>query len=341
MNKTTLLSIGLLIAFFLPWIDLNIITISGYEIPTSLDKLSNLSNLLNDGNNNSTKYSYILYLIPLLSIISIYKELTNNKRAFINEFQFGIIATIYLFFTVKNYDKDFTSLFSLGYYLTAIFSFIGFLICLFQKNENLIDSRTVLSEESKNIPSFDKNDLLKQLEQLHTLKEKNILSDYIYEQEKNEILEKIKNKKDLKEANVNVENEEQAHKTIYEQFQNKKTLILSFIGVLILIFAGYSYLKSKEPYQQKMIGIWKLPDETFFECQQDSILILLDKEGKNYENAEKGRYSASEKDNELILQIPTGDGYSVDNYKAKIIKFESNKIILKPKGAKELILIKQ
>lgn len=337
MKKTTLLSIGLLIAFFLPWVDLNLITISGYEIPTSLDKLSNLNNLLNDGSESSLiKVSYILYIIPILSIINIVNELSKKKRAFINEFQFGIIAVFFIFIIAKQYSEESASFFSVGYYLTALFSLLGFLICLFQKNEDLLYP---LNDSNLSNPS--KTHLLNQLEKLHSLNEKKILNDEIYQQEKNDILEKLK-RKDSIPLNSKREDDEESTNFILEKLQNKKTLILSFVGILLFVFGGFAYMKSNHTYEQKIIGIWKIGGKPFIEFKKDSVMTIVNDYGKFDENSKNGKYAISEKNNELMLSWPVNEYENDVNY-FTIKKFDENVIILKNENKDEgdLILEKQ
>ena len=84
MNKYTYLSLGLIISFFLPWFDFIIFTVSGFEIPTSIDKLKNVSGLFRKNEyNNFINISYVLYLIPLLSTTNIASDFNGKKKKFI------------------------------------------------------------------------------------------------------------------------------------------------------------------------------------------------------------------------------------------------------------------
>lgn len=266
MNKTSILSIGLLIAFFLPWFDLNLFTISGFEIPTSFEKLSNLNNMFGNENktlSNTTKFSYILYLIPFLSLINLFKEFSKAKRAYIfNEFLVGLIAIIYLFFVAKGYKKDFNSLFGIGFYVTLLISVLGLYYCI-----------------------------------------------------------------SLKVKESEFENENESENRIFEQIQENKTIILSFISLIVLFFGGYLYLNSNKKLEEKIIGVWNFPNEMVIEFKQDKKIIV-----SGLENDEQldGIYDVSINEQELSLQIPTNN--SNNRYATFLIKdVKSNEIKLKAK----------
>lgn len=266
MNKTSILSIGLLIAFFLPWFDLNLFTISGFEIPTSFEKLSNLNNMFGNENkalSNTTKFSYILYLIPFLSLINLFKEFSKTKRAYIfNEFLVGLIAIGYLFFVAKGYKKDFTSLFGIGFYVTFLISVLGLYYSI-----------------------------------------------------------------SLKVKEREFENENESENRIFEQIQENKTIILSFISLIILFFGGYLYLNSNKKLEEKIIGVWSFPNEMVIEFKQDKKIIVSGLENDEQLN---GIYDVSINEQELSLQIPTNN--TNNRYATFLIKdVKSDEIKLKAK----------
>ena len=173
MKRSTILSIGLLISFFLPWIDFTILTLNGYEIPLSLDKLSNLNKLLNKKDDlDIYKLSYFFYLIPICSVYNIIKDFSAIKGSyFLNEFGIGILSIILLYVGVTNINEKATSVFSIGYYLTGLFSILGFLL----NNRTKETENNSLASENENveinISDSDKTNLLNQLSQLHSLKQ--------------------------------------------------------------------------------------------------------------------------------------------------------------------------
>lgn len=191
-TATTIFSFGILIAFFLPWIDLGVYTLNGLEIPSSLDRLIVIDGLFN--NNSDAEYlklSYVLYLIPFLAFINIILDLSKSKfNMWIDEFVIGIVVILLLFIVVKGIHENATSTLSIGYYLTALFSLLGVLFTLIKPRKR-VTSPTIKHVSKEEVPIRDKSGLLNQLSQLHSLREKNVITEEIYEQEKTAILAKL------------------------------------------------------------------------------------------------------------------------------------------------------
>lgn len=258
MKLRTIFSIGLLISFFLPWLDIPYFAIVyGYEIPTSLTKLSHLFISLDSKNIELLKLSYFIFLIPICSVFNIIKELTGLKVSyFLNEFIFGIIASIILFVLIIIVDATINIL-SLGYYFTALFSVLG--ICstyygrsIKRQDTKVKDAKEEHTQETLSLP--EKTNLLNQLSQLNSLKEKQVITEEIYEQEKAEILVKFqkqnKSKSEIGAVNKEPKNVYQdEYDPNFEELFNKKSpikknKILFIIIVLIVIFSSFLYYKS-------------------------------------------------------------------------------------------------
>ena len=89
MNRSSIISIGMLIAFFLPWYHISIFTFSGYDIPNTLERISNLADTFKSFTTKSdddletykivAKFTYILYLIPFFSLINIGENFSEKK----------------------------------------------------------------------------------------------------------------------------------------------------------------------------------------------------------------------------------------------------------------------
>lgn len=272
MKRSTILSIGLLISFFLPWIDFTILTLNGYEIPLSLDKLSNLNKLLNKKDDlDIYKLSYFFYLIPICSVYNIIKDFSAIKGSyFLNEFGIGILSIILLYVGVTNINEKATSVFSIGYYLTGLFSILGFLL----NNRTKETENNSLASENENveinISDSDKTNLLNQLSQLHSLKEKGVLTEEIYEQERKEILSKLK-KENISENTVQTEVAEQSISPLdeynpeYEELFGKQTwlsrnkiwvIIISILSAFIIII--YFISINSKSVEKLIIGKWEI-----------------------------------------------------------------------------------
>ena len=193
MNRSTIFSIGMLIAFFLPWYDVSIFTFSGYNIPTSLDKLSYLyTTLHSDTNTELYKFSYILYIIPVCCLINICEYFFHNKTSDFLAGRFQFVIGIFVLFVmpfsfITPEDKKtiltplVTPKVDIGYYLTIIFGFWGLFFSEYKKN-NLSQKEEVINDNSN---------LLNQLAQLQSLKEKNVISEELFEKQKQDILDQL------------------------------------------------------------------------------------------------------------------------------------------------------
>lgn len=287
MKRNTIFSIGILIAFFLPWIDLTFFTLSGYNIPTSLDKINNVSKVFNSNDNSDIlKISYFLYLIPICSAFNIIKDISGYKGSyFLNEFLFGIIGVILLFIMVNNINEKATSVFSIGYYLTALFSVLG----IFSYNSN--KSEEIQSPQKKEEPkeavsiSADKTDLLNQLSQLHSLKEKGVLTEEIYEQQRQEILSKLQTQNvshNIIEPEAEAEPQPQQNISTLEEydpeyeeifgketwFKRNKTWFITSIIIAILSIGSYFLYEASKTSEEKIVGLWSVK---FYEVPLDSL----------------------------------------------------------------------
>ena len=131
----------------------------------------------------------------------------------------------------------------------------------------------------------------------------------------------------LKVKEREFENENESENRIFEQIQENKKIILSFISLIILFFGGYLYLNSNKKLEEKIIGVWNFPNEMVIEFKQDKKIIV-----SGLENDEQldGIYDVSINEQELSLQIPTNN--SNNRYATFLIKdVKSNEIKLKAK----------
>ena len=125
-KKSTFFSIGLLFSFFLPWVNVLFWQLSAFEIPMKLDTIDYFGELF--GKNMAyVKVTYLVYLIPCCSIYHIIVDLLGKEKSvFFNEFSIGLTVTTLLFISILIFNGSF-AVFSVGYYLTAMFSILGLL----------------------------------------------------------------------------------------------------------------------------------------------------------------------------------------------------------------------
>ena len=208
MKRDTIFTIGLLISFFLPWLDFKLFMISGYNTPQYLKKLSDFAEIV-IGNNDSSDLTlyYLIYSIPLICVFNMIKELSGNKGTFFL-LQYIIVASCLIcpLTILANYP---VSSLTFGFYLTLTFVVLGiYFYFKSEKSENQNAKTPTTIQESKGIEaSLYKKDLLTQLDQLYSLKEKNIITEEIYDDERNAILVKLQKQSTTNIDNNSTENE--------------------------------------------------------------------------------------------------------------------------------------
>jgi len=125
-------AIGLIIFFFLPWININgMIPMSGYEIPDKLKQLNNfsgqLANAINGNNghksvNLSMYFFYTVYLIPLLSFFTVIRAAVGANVNRISFFS-GIIPFFILAYAAYLQGPSIFRDMQIGAWLTLLTAF--------------------------------------------------------------------------------------------------------------------------------------------------------------------------------------------------------------------------
>lgn len=182
MKKTTLFSIILVVAFFLPWVDFSFITFSGYELPKAIHQLSTIGG----GGSSLIFLVYLVYLIPIFSILNIASDfkLISFSQSFKKfDFYLAVLLCIYIIYTAIERGTDIISFLGIGFFVTSIISILG----LFVMNDKVIFE---MPKQLKN-NSNDKTDLTAQLQKLKELYDKELISSEEYQMKKQEILNKL------------------------------------------------------------------------------------------------------------------------------------------------------
>jgi len=123
IKKSTIFSLGLIVAFFLPWFNFVFFSLSGFKIPIAYDSIVNFAGLF-EKNMAYMKVTYLLYLLPCCATYNILVDLFKGKKYFLNEFTIGLIFSVLLLIIVISNGSS-LAFFGIGYYLTAIFSVLG------------------------------------------------------------------------------------------------------------------------------------------------------------------------------------------------------------------------
>lgn len=134
-----------IIAFSLPWLDMGLVKIVGWDIPDIQKKVTKVTNFFSR-NKESVYTTYVVYLVPLLSIFSAVLWLSLKKKsARILLMVAGILAfvvSLNLFYKLSKYGSGVYLLFA-----TSILS-VAYLIIVFRKKkviptiegDNLLDN---------------------------------------------------------------------------------------------------------------------------------------------------------------------------------------------------------
>lgn len=143
-----------IIAFSLPWLDMGLVKIVGWDIPDIQKKVTKVTNFFSR-NKESVYITYVVYLIPLLSIFSAVSWLSLKKKsARVLLMIAGILAfvvSLNLFYKLPKYGS--------GVYLlcaTSILSVV-YLIIIFRKKKvkPVIDDNNLFDNPgSENIQSL-------------------------------------------------------------------------------------------------------------------------------------------------------------------------------------------
>ncbi|MFV0310061.1 MAG: hypothetical protein ACK5KN_00245 [Dysgonomonas sp.] len=143
-----------IIAFSLPWLDMGLVKIVGWDIPDIQKKVTKVTNFFSR-NKESVYITYVVYLVPLLSIFSAVSWLSLKKKsARVLLMIAGILAfvvSLNLFYKLPKYGS--------GVYLlcaTSILSVV-YLIIIFRKKKvkSVIDDNNLFDNPgSENIQSL-------------------------------------------------------------------------------------------------------------------------------------------------------------------------------------------
>ena len=252
MNRITYFSFAIIIVYFLPWLDLTLFTVSGFEIPSSIDKLLNFTEFVSDTKSAEFNITYFLYLIPILATISIIGDFNKrNRNLLFNEFVAGLVATVCIYYLMAEMSIEPRNVISIGYILTFIISAIGFILVFLKSpkpKENILEKVNV----EKHI---DKSDLFNQLEKIHSLKTAGIITEDVFEFEKKKLLQKIENiNSEIEKDEEIIQSNLSSPKADIEEVNYKQSFFLKYkfliiLGTIFIISLSiyYYYTNIKEP----------------------------------------------------------------------------------------------
>ncbi len=140
-----LFAILFVIAFSLPWLDMGMIKIVGWDIPDIQKKLTKVTNFFSK-NKESVYTTYAVYLIPIFSIISGILWLSLKKKAsrvvLMITGVFAFIISLVLFYKLPKSGS--------GVYLlcgTSVLSIIYLIIAFRRKNTEILTEINNISAE--------------------------------------------------------------------------------------------------------------------------------------------------------------------------------------------------
>ena len=123
-------SLILVVSFFLPWIDLTFIKLSGFDIPSSFDKLENITNSFNENSSNDNNAASFVFIYPILifGIIAIIASFNRSYRT-ICSFVAGIYPFLFLYIIKSNTSMNLNlKLADIGFWGTILSSSLLLLI---------------------------------------------------------------------------------------------------------------------------------------------------------------------------------------------------------------------
>jgi len=193
-------SATVLASFFLTWVNGDLLfgdlSLKGYEIPSKFKAIYNLRQESEQSNNGNIIVAllYILYLIPILSlsifILAVYKR---NREAIFAISTLSAITTLLGVASVvikNNSGDEFISHLDIGFYSTVVAGFCLW-ISIFMTSESPTNTVAIenLQAYSQNPDTlFNNNDTLSQLLKLKTLREKDVITEEIYQKERQKLI---------------------------------------------------------------------------------------------------------------------------------------------------------
>jgi hypothetical protein len=144
-KSENIFAIAMLIAFFLPWINLGgLFTVAGYNIPNTLEGLGSFASAFKKSGAKGVEvpfYIYLVYLIPLLTIGIIILDYKGIETKLVSIFA-GALPILTLIYFIVDIGFDVYKVMGIGAYITIIAS-IGLILGALnvinfeKKNQNL------------------------------------------------------------------------------------------------------------------------------------------------------------------------------------------------------------
>lgn len=172
---TLLFTIGLMVSFFLPWVNVLFFDASAFQIPRYVSNLQEMAQAA--GSTHRDYSSYLLYGIPVLCILGICRDVFRLKIWYWD--YAGILAITLAFMgyvLVKRQDLPVS--FSIGCYLTLALAVCGLVY-------------GIVFNGNKPVAAESKSELFQELSNLQALKEKGVITAEIFETRRQELLQAI------------------------------------------------------------------------------------------------------------------------------------------------------
>lgn len=144
----------LFFAFFLPWVDISVMSFSGYEIPKIIKSIASIGDffsLKSDKEISKAVYfAYGLYLIPTLSIAIILVGLTGRNSKILALFT-GLLTVGFFVITYNKFEKKLFHIAGIGLYTTLILGFLLFIASFipYSSQEQNINQQISLNSDEK------------------------------------------------------------------------------------------------------------------------------------------------------------------------------------------------
>lgn len=185
--KLTLpVTIGLMVSFFLPWVNVFFFDASAFQIPRYVSNLQEMAQAAGGTHRDYT--SYLLYLIPVLCILGICRDLFRLKIWYWD--YAGILAITLAFMgyvLVKRQDLPVS--FSIGCYLTLALAICGLVY-------------GIVFNGNRQVTTESKSGLFRELSNLQELKEKGVITAEIFETRRQELLQAIEQQHNARGTSV-------------------------------------------------------------------------------------------------------------------------------------------
>ena len=119
----------IVLAFFLPWVDLGFISFSGYSLPILVNSVGSIAQAFDENIQSSNYKIYLVYIVPLLACLVLFFNYLNKPVKNIS-LASGLVNIIGFVYHLITQSDGSISMYGIGIWITLLASIIMILSTL-------------------------------------------------------------------------------------------------------------------------------------------------------------------------------------------------------------------